>query len=406
MKGAGLIISKELKRVFTSKQLVFSMFILPAILMFGIYGLMGNLIGSVQEDVEQHMSRVYIVDEPEGFEEALEVSGFEQTADIYRLSRAEYNADAQAIDDAIMNGGAELLVVFEENFNAKFLEYDTNGGQVPGLEFAYNSTEAYSSNAAGVFQTTVLEIYRSSLLTERFGDINRLNVFNTTTRFVEKEEKKGTEFISMMLPYMLVLMLFASAMGVVVDAIAGEKERGTMASMLLAPVKRSEIVVGKLVSLSIISALSALVYVVSMIFAMPLMGDAAGGEMNFEVFTLGTTLAFICNVLLLDLLFVSVISLLSVLAKDVKTASTFVSPCYIVVIMAGVLTMFGQIGETQLWQYAIPVYGNALLVQDVCCGEMSMSGFLVSSGSIIVCIILVIIANARAFKSEKIMFNA
>ena len=60
-------------------------------------------------------------------------------------------------------------------------------------------------------------------------------------------------------------MLFQGAMGLGVDTITGEKERGTIASMLLSPIKRSQIVFGKLISLGILTALSSVIYTVSVV---------------------------------------------------------------------------------------------------------------------------------------------
>ena len=63
--------------------------------------------------------------------------------------------------------------------------------------------------------------------------------------------------------------------------------------------------------------------------------------------------------LVLAAFFVALISLLAVLAKSVKEASSYVSPVYIVVIVAGLMTMFTT-GEHEMAEFAVPVYGSAL----------------------------------------------
>ena len=60
MKGAKTIISKELKRVFQDKKLIFSLFILPAIMVIGIYTLIGQLTTSMTKDIDEHISNVVI----------------------------------------------------------------------------------------------------------------------------------------------------------------------------------------------------------------------------------------------------------------------------------------------------------------------------------------------------------
>ena len=406
MKGARRIIKKELARVFKDKKLIFTMFIMPAILMFAIYGLIGKLISSANNDIIEHRSVVAVVNAPEDFKKVVDATGYSLSADVSYFDNADYESRKDEIENAVINGDRDLVVYFDESFEADFRAYEKRGDKIPGVKIFYNSTENYSQQAYNVFNMTVVNSYREALQQARLGDLEKLEVFGVSEQLLEKESKKDTQFLSMMLPYLLVIMLFSSAMGITVDAIAGEKERGTLSSMLLAPISRSEIVVGKLVSLSISSTLSAFVYCVSMIFAMPMMMQGMGGEVNFSFISVSSALMLLAIILLMNLLFVSLISLLSIIAKDMQTASTLVSPVYIVVVMAGVMTMFSGGAEVATWKYAIPVYGNALVIQQICSGEVVMSGFLASVAGLVAAIAVLIGLTTRAFNSEKIMFNA
>ena len=406
MKGARRIIKKELARVFKDKKLIFTMFIMPAILMFAIYGLIGKLIASANNDIIEHKSAVTIVNAPEDFKQVIEATGYRLMSDVSYSDEAGYESRKTDIENEVINGQTDLLVCFDKNFEADYKAYEKRGDKIPGINIFYNSTENYSQQAYNVFNRSVITPYRETLQQARLGDLEKLEVFGINEQLLEKESKKDTQFLSMMLPYLLVIMLFSSAMGITVDAIAGEKDRGTLSSMLLAPISRSEIVVGKLVSLSISSTLSAFVYCVSMIFAMPMMMQGMGGEVNFSFISVSSALMLLAIILLMNLLFVSLISLLSIVAKDSKTASTLVSPVYIVVVMAGVMTMFSSGAEVATWKYAIPVYGNALVIQQICSGEVVMSGFLASVAGLVVMIAVIIGLTTKAFNSEKIMFNA
>ena len=148
--------------------------------------------------------------------------------------------EAIIADDGSTNGCGEIAD-----------EYAAGGSVMPGMDIYYNDTNNYSSKAYSVFNNTVLETYKNSLLTERYGDVDYLSVFNINTENICKESMANTQFIRMMLPYMVIMLLFAGVMSVGVDAIAGEKERGTLASMLISPVKRSEIAAGKLIAESL-----------------------------------------------------------------------------------------------------------------------------------------------------------
>ena len=410
MKGASIIISKELKRVFGDKKLIFSMFILPAILVVGIYSLMGVLIGSMQKDIEEHVAVTYIVNSTNELDTLINTPEFDfgQHAEIHKLSEAEFNAQKEDLKQQMLDGNIQLIVVLDKDFNKKVSEY-ASGAAIPDIGIYYNSGEQYSTQAYGNF-SVILSAYRQSLLVGRLGSPDALTVFNQTDEIWVKKEKENSQFISMMLPYLITMLLFAGAMGIGVDAIAGEKERGTMASMLLTPIKRNEIVIGKLVSMAILSGLSSLVYSVAMIVAMPMMSKMGGntdmsgfGGLSFSPIQ---AVQLLVIMLIMVFLYVSIISLLAVLAKDVKTASTYISPIYIVVIVAGMMTMFNSGREHPIYHYMIPVYGNALAIGDLCGNELTMTNFIAClSGSFIIAVIL-IAAITKAFNSEKIMFNA
>ena len=412
MSGMSIILKKELKRVFGDKKLVFSMFILPAIIMIALYGIMGFMIGKMNSDIEDNVNKVYVVNADDRMKNAITASGFDKTNDITYLNEADFKAKEQDFRDEILNGDAQLIVYMDKDFNQKFTSYSDSSSPVPQIKLSYNTTENYSQNTYGMFATGVLEIYRTGLLQERVGSLDMLNVFDLEDDIIEKEEKANSRFISMMLPYMIVIMLFAGAMSVGVDAMAGEKERGTLASMLLSPVKRTSIAAGKIVAMMILSGLSAIVYVVSMMVAVPVMSAMGGGESEMAGGFGGLSLSLVeglqlaAIMLALVFLFVAVISFMAIRAKDTKAASSLISPIYIVVMVAGMLTMFMSGKEVPVYRYLIPVYGNAVAIKDICNGELLTANFLASlAGTVIIAIILTI-GIARAFDDEKIMFNA
>ena len=412
MNGMSIIIKKELKRVFGDKKLVFSMFILPAIIMIALYGIMGFMIGKMNSDIEENVKKVYVVNSDDRMKNAITASGFDKTNDITYLNEADFRAKEQDIRDEVLNGEAQLVVYMDKDFNQKFTSYTDSSSPVPQIKLSYNTTENYSQNTYGMFATGVLEIYRTGLLQERVGSLDVLNVFDLEDDIIEKQEKANSRFISMMLPYMIVIMLFAGAMSVGVDAMAGEKERGTLASMLLSPVNRTAIAGGKIIAMMILSGLSAIVYVVSMMIAMPVMSAMGGGESEMAGGFGGLSLSLVeglqlaAIMLALVFLFVAVISFMAIRAKDTKAASSLISPIYIVVMVAGMLTMFMSGKEVPITRYFIPVYGNAVAIKDICNGELVTSNFLASLAGTVIIAILLTIGIAKAFDDEKVMFNA
>lgn len=401
------IFKKEIFRVFSDKKMIFSLFILPAILMFGIYGLMGKLMDNMVSDVEEHISTVYVQNAPEGFEELVSQTGYAQVSQIHYLASDTSAEKIALLKDDILNGRADLLVFFDAEFLAKAEAYENAGDPIPSVRVVYNSTLNYSSAARSTFSSLVLSTLENTLLQNRFGNLELLTVFDTEEELIVNEDKANGEFLSMMLPYLIVMLLFAGAMGLVVDAIAGEKERGTMANMLLSPIKRSSIVFGKLFGLSLLSVLSSLVYATSMILAMPMMMDGMG-ELGVSVSLSPVQILELLGIIVSLVLFnVSALCLISVFAKNAKEANAYVMPLYMVVIVLGMLTMFNMGGTAPATAtYAIPIYGSSLAIQALVTNELTLVQFGLSSGVNIVCMLVMVVAISKIFNNEKIMLNA
>ena len=144
-----------------------------------------------------------------------------------------------AVTQGIYDGTIDLLAVFPENFLEQVNHY-AEGGVHPDVETYYNPTESYSQLARERFVSAMQE-YEKQLLADRFGGEDMLTAFTvdaaTGGNVIMDTKKAGSEYLSMMLPYLITLLLFAGTMSLGTDTISGEKERGTMAGMLVTPVQ-------------------------------------------------------------------------------------------------------------------------------------------------------------------------
>lgn len=409
MNKIALIVRKELYRVFGDKKMIMGLYVIPVIVTVAIYVLIGKMTSVMTNDIEQHTSLVTIANATDDFKDAVENSGFSQNAQINYIDDATYADKKASLDEEVKNSDMDLVVCLSADFEEIADEYAAGGSVMPGMDIYYNDTNNYSSKAYSVFNNTVLETYKNSLLTERYGDVDYLSVFNINTENICKESMANTQFIRMMLPYMVIMLLFAGVMSVGVDAIAGEKERGTLASMLISPVKRSEIAAGKLIGMAILSSISAIVTTASMVLAFAFMGSDSTlsgigfGGVSFSALQIVELLLIM---LALVLFYVSLVALVAVYSGNTKAASSAISPIYLVIIALGMVTMFRTGTDTPTYFYAIPVYGNALAVGDVCSGELTLVNFLVSFvGTTAIAGILTALVT-KAFNNEKLMFNA
>ncbi|MDR1421967.1 MAG: ABC transporter permease subunit, partial [Coriobacteriales bacterium] len=189
------------------------------------------------------------------------------------------------------------------------------------------------------------------------------------------------------------------------ESIAGEKERGTFATMLITPLKRWELALGKIVSISIIALLSGLSSFVGVMLSLPrMMGSAEG--MDASIYTFGDYALLLAIVLSTVLLFVGLISVISAFARTIKEAAQLLSPLMIVVMLITVLGGFmGTSASDNLLLYLVPVYNSVQCLVGVFSFSSSVLPALLTVGSNLVFTGVCIIALTRMFGSERIIFS-
>ena len=403
MNGMNQIFKKEMARVFKDKKMVFSVFLLPVLIMVLIMSIVNGMVDNMMKDIEKHNPIVYVQNEPQSFQEFLKMGKFK-----YEIKEIQGEKDRSKAEKEILEGEADLIIEFPENLDEQLAAYK-EGDKIPQIKTYYNPSEDFSSAAYEEISVGVLENYRQTLLSMRVGNLENIMVFTVNSdnedMVIQDDEKAGGKVLGMMLPYFITILLFAGALGIGGDMIAGEKERGTMASLLVSPVKRSSIALGKVTALMAISGLSSLVYVAVMAICAPMMMDSMmGGGGNGLDLHLNPQQLLLMGVLLIAIAFFysSIIALLSVFAKSTKEANSYVMPVYMVVIIVGLLTIF-QSGTPETVKYWIPIYNNALVLQGILTQEISTGAYLITMVENLLLGALFTGGIVQAFKSEKIM---
>lgn len=387
MKNILTVIKKEFSRFFRDKRLVLSL-ILPGVLIYFIYSFLGDgILSNVGGTDENYVCQVYTVNMPDAFKTPFESL---EKMQLHEISADEADEHRQAVADQ----EEDLLVVFPENFeedyNAVLAGTST---ELPRVNVYYNTVRTEGTQAYTLF-AGVLSVFQQQVTPYFLSDVQDL-----------ASEKDMTGMIFSMIAPMLVLMfLFSGCMAVAPESIAGEKERGTLATMLVTPVRRSHIAAGKIIALSTLSLLSGLCSFLGIILSLPkLMG--AAGSLSAAVYTVGDYAMLLGIVLSSVLVIVALVSVVSAFAKSVKEATAMIGPLMILVMLLGVSTMFSS-GSTgsYLW-YLIPLYNSARAMNGV-------FSFAASPVAVLITVVINVVAAmglafllAKMFDSEKIMFN-
>lgn len=400
MRGIKEIFGKEMARIFKDKKMVFSVFVLPVVIMLVIFSVVGMMVDRKEKDIEEHRSRIYTFHAPEGFQQQMKGAKF--SAEYTQITSEK---EFEAAKKKIKAGEIDLLVRFSDGFEEQIKAYK-EGEKLPWVNTYENPSEEYSAKTSS-FVKTMLESYRQTLLAERVGDLRQLTVFEVNAdnaqMYIQDKAKATGKMAGTMLPYFVTVFLFAGAMGIGVDMIAGEKERGTMYSLLVTPIQRSSIVLGKVFSLMTISGISAVIYVTAMaVAANTVFKDRmSGGSFQLsiqakQILMLGILLLF------MSFLYSTIIALISVFAKTVKEAGTYIMPAYMLVLIIGLISMFST-GKPQEHLWFVPLYNNAMAIQGIMSREITLFQYGITAVETLALGAILTGLVVKAFESEKVM---
>ena len=385
--GMFTIFRKELARFFGDKRTALAAILLPGVLIFAVYTFMGSALAnqfSVDEDFTPSM-------------QAVNLPGSISTLAGQGGLTLEATQDPEEAKTLIEGQELDLLAVFPEDFDSQVASYDVaSGASAPAVELYYNCASVDSATAYEMM-SALLEGYESSLANK--FDVNPgAGSYDLAT----EADTAGT-LMSSMMPMLLMIFLFSGCTSAAPESIAGEKERGTIATLLITPLKRSDLALGKICALSIIALLSGISSTIGTLLCMPTLMQMEGdlGAAYSPVHYLALCLVILSTVLFL----VACISLISAFAKTIKEAQTYVTPLMILAMVVGVTAMFGGGANTHLWAYFIPFYSSVQAMVGIFALELNWTYLLITVVSNLAYTAIGVWGLTRMFNSEKIMFQ-
>lgn len=383
MKAMLAIIKKEFSRFFRDKRMVLTTLIMPGLLLYVVYAAIGTFSQSFA--VQAVTPVVYVQNMPASLEQKLD-SMFE----VRELTVTEEEAKSQ-----IAGGEVDLLVIFPENFDD--LTVSGSSAPVPNVSIYYYSADSASSAAYSTL-TAVLDDHEQSVA----------NVFDVNAAEGERYDLADSRSVSayvlsMVVPMVLIVLMLSGCVAVVLESIAGEKERGTIATLLVTPVKRSHLAIGKILSLSAIAFLSGLSSFIGLIASLPNLMKGIDVGFSLAAYGVADYFGLFAVIISTVLIFVALLAIISAFARSVKEANGLIAPVMIIAVVCSVVSMF--VGTPPVGLYFIPVLNSALCISALMAGAFAAIPFVITMCVNIVCAALLSVLLAVMFNSEKIMFN-
>jgi sodium transport system permease protein len=217
-------------------------------------------------------------------------------------------------------------------------------------------------------------------------------------RNVAPPSRRLGQILGSMMPMMLIMMSLLGGFLPAVDLTAGEKERGTMQTLLCAPLRPIEIITGKFLAVFAISLLTALANVVSMSFTM---GRIIPGEFPVPITIYALTFVLLIPV---SFLFSALFLALAVFARDFKDGQNVLMPVYLPITLLTGLTALPGI-ELDAWTAFAPILNIALLIKALFLGETKADLILLALGSSALYAALALLLAARVFEREHVLLG-
>lgn len=383
------IIRKEFQRFFGDRRMLLTTVLLPGLMIYVIYSLMGSFMADRFTVGEEERPLVYVQSLPESMEPLFaQLPLTMETAD-----------DAAQAMNAVSSDAAAAYVEFPEAFDGSVAAYDVQSGEpAPNIKLYYNSASVASDSARAVL-VNAFDAYESSLA-------NRFDINAGDDNYDLASERDLTAMIfSMLVPMLMLMFVFSGCMAVAPESIAGEKERGTIATLLVTPMKRSELAIGKIISLSVIALLSGFSSFLGTILSLPKLMGMSGAEMSVRAYGVAVYGQLLLVVLSTVLVIIALISIISAFTKSVKEASTTISPLMVLVMLIGITSMLGNGAPQQPLLYLIPLYNSVQAMNGIL--AFSSNGLHIAltviSNVVYACVGAFVLT--RMFNSEKIMFT-
>jgi sodium transport system permease protein len=228
--------------------------------------------------------------------------------------------------------------------------------------------------------------------------------FSVERRSVAPKARLGGYLLSKALPLFVVLMVLLGAFYPAIDVTAGERERGTLETVLCSPIRRFDLMFGKVLAVASLAALTGMLNLASMAITLVQILRLAAQNVVLDI-PWGHALLSCLVIFPAALLFAAAFVALGATARTFKEAQTLLLPVYFLTVAPA---MAGAVGEYQLagiiaW---IPGMNITLLARDLLVGRATWSGGLAALASTLMLSTVALAAAARIYDSERLVAPA
>lgn len=377
------IFKKELFEMLRDRRVVVGSFLMPALVIFMMFQLIGMIEGSVKK---QRSAPITLVDRGEN----------PLASQALKQNEIETVKTAEEGKKRIKDGKAKLVLDIQSQPNGQTV-----------VEAFYDSAEPLSEVMLAAVSKEFAKQSKDLAVTKLASKgvkPEELEPLKVVPQDVADKTAQSGAGLASLIPYLIILWAFYGGFATVSDMVAGEKERGTMETLLISPARRSDIVLGKFLALAAVCFASAVCGLLGVIgSSMMMRGSAVVGD---GIQLTGPALASSLIALFpLVMMFAALLILVSTWAKNMRECQTYLTVASFIVLLPAILSNmigFTDLGRT-VWIKFVPILSASVSVRQAILGRPDWTATL---GSAVVCGILAIVLffiSRQMFEREEIL---
>src|SRR5712691_5826119 len=256
--------------------------------------------------------------------------------------------------------------------------------------------------------------YRESIVNNRLSARNIpgsiLNPFEVKQKNVAPPEKVSGAALGGLLGYMVILLSMTGAMYPAIDLTAGEKERGTMETILSSPISRMDLVLGKFLLVFSASLATAILSVISMGTSFAILGrtnlmNSSGGQTLALNLGLLSVVSVFVMALPLAFLFSAVLMTIALFAKSYKEAQSYLTPMTFVIVIPAVASVMPGVELTPKLAL-IPILNTSLVCKEIITGTYHWNSIALIFVSTCVYAGVALFLAVKTFQRESVLFRS
>lgn len=392
------VFKKEMIDTLRDRRTLIAMIVVPLLLFPVLMVGMARFTQSKAAEAESKLLRVALVD-------PLNNSGVGERLRAERGLDIELTKDVSQLPAKIRDEQIDGAVVVSPTFR------DDLAKNRPGsVTVMFKSSSDFNVEKKRI--EAGLRAYEQQILADRFAS---LSLDPSVVRGIDLQEhdvastrERFGKLVGGLLPYMFIIFCFTGAMYPAIDLAAGEKERGTLETLLTAPVGRGALVLGKFAVVTLAGITSALIAMVGLYVSVSQGIQGIPPEVLravtqiFDPATIATVLALLVP---LSMFFAGMLLMLSVYARSYKEAMSVISPLMIVVVVPAALALAPGTRLTTVTAL-IPILNVSLASRELLSGTAAPGNIALVFASLSVLAGASLYACTRWFAREDIVFRS